>query len=171
MHDLFTFSVGLIVCLFGLMLLGFGVAKFRQVFTAKPTPVTGLSPGQDVYLRAEVMPQNPALHSPLGGANCAHWVVKVWSARANARGSSSSIIHQESEGREFFIRGESGPIRVRFGPRYLPAISADLVELSRDFVTYFDEQHMGKKFSRATSEEYISRHNITTKQMGVIPKA
>ncbi len=171
MHDLITFSVGLIVCLFGLMLLGFGVAKFRQVFTAKPTPVTGLSPGQDVYLRAEVMPQNPALHSPLGGANCAHWAVKVWSARANARGSSSSIIHEESEGREFFIRAENGPIRVRFGLGYLPAISAEPVELSRDFVTYFDEQHMGKKFSRATSEEYIRRHNITTKQMGVIPKS
>ena len=171
MHDIITFLVGLIVCLFGLMLLGFGVAKFRQVFTAKPTPSTGPPPGQDVYLRAEVMPQNPSLHSPLGRTNCVHWAVKVWASNATFRGTSSSIIHHESEGQEFFIRGESGPIRVRYGLRYLPAISAELMELSRDFVTYSDQQGMGKKFSRDTSEEYIRRHNVATKQMGVIPKS
>jgi hypothetical protein len=151
--------------------LGFGVAKFRQVFTAKPTPGTGLSPGQDVYLCAEVIPQNPSLNSPLGGANCVHWSLKVWAVNANSRGSSSSIVHQESEGQEFFIRSESGPIRVRFGLQYLPSISVEAVELTQNFVTYSDQQHIGKKFSYATSEEYVRRHNIVTKQMGVIPKS
>jgi hypothetical protein len=171
MRDIITFSVGLIVCFFGLMFLGFGAAKFRQVFTAKPTPSAALSPGQDVYLRAEVMPQNPSLHSPLGRANCVYWSVKARANNATLRGTDSAIIHHKSEGQDFFIRGESGPIRVRFGPRYLPAISAEPVVLSRGFITYFDQQGMGRKFSHGSSAEYIRRHNIATKQMGVIPKS
>lgn len=171
MPGIITFSFGLIVCLFGLMLLGFGAAKFRQVFTAKLTPGKRLSPRQDVYLRAEVMPQIPSLHSPLGGANCVHWGVKVRAVNANARGASTSIIHQRSEGYEFLIRGESGPIHVRLGLRHLPPNRVELVELTQAFVTYFDQTHVGKRFSYATSEEYIRRHNIATKRMGFIPKS
>jgi hypothetical protein len=171
MHGIITFSVGLIVCLFGLMFLGYGVAKFRQVFTAKPTPGSGLFASKYVYLCAEVAPQNPSLHSPLGKAKCVYWGVKVWAANANARGSSSSILHQESEGHEFLVRCESGAIRVRFGLRYLPPVSAESVELTQDFVTYSDQQHMGKAFSCPASEQYIRRHGIAAKQMGVIPKS
>lgn len=171
MHNIITFSVGVIVCLYGLMFLAFGIAIFRQVSPTKPTRYTGLSPSQNVYLRTEVLPLNPSLYSPLGGTNCVHWDIRVWSSNSTARGSSSSIIHHESAGREFFISGEGGPIRVRLSLRCSPPISVEAVELSQDFVTYSDQQHLGKSFSCSTSEEYVHQRKISTTQTGIIPKS